>query len=167
MKHDVRRKHENSRLCFVCGLKNDFGLKAAFYELENNELVAVFTPQDEHQSYPGRMHGGIAAAMLDETIGRAIMIEQPEIWGVTIDLQLKYKKPVPLEQELRVVGRITSQNKRVFEGSGELLLPDGTVAVVATGRYMKMPLDSIADFDYEAEEWRVVADDADPDFMEL
>jgi uncharacterized protein (TIGR00369 family) len=167
MKHDVRRKHENSRLCFVCGLKNDFGLKAAFYELENNELVAVFTPQDEHQSYPGRMHGGIAAAMLDETIGRAIMIEQPEIWGVTIDLQLKYKKPVPLEQELRVVGRITSQNKRVFEGSGELLLPDGTVAVVATGRYMKMPLDSIADFDYEAEEWRVVANDADPDFMEL
>jgi acyl-CoA thioesterase FadM len=105
--------------------------------------------------------------MLDETIGRAIMIEQPEIWGVTIDLQLKYKKPVPLEQELRVVGRITSQNKRVFEGSGELLLPDGTVAVVATGRYMKMPLDSIADFDYEAEEWRVVANDADPDFMEL
>jgi uncharacterized protein (TIGR00369 family) len=167
MKHDVRRKHENSRLCFVCGLKNDFGLKAAFYELENNELVAVFTPQDEHQSYPGRMHGGIAAAMLDETIGRAIMIEQPEIWGVTIDLKLKYKKPVPLEQELRVVGRITSQNKRVFEGSGELLLPDGTVAVVATGRYMKMPLDSIADFDYEAEEWRVVANDADPDFMEL
>lgn len=167
MKHDVRRKHENSRLCFVCGLKNDFGLKAAFYELQNNELVAVFTPQDEHQSYPGRMHGGIAAAMLDETIGRAIMITQPEIWGVTIDLQLRYKKPVPLEQELRVVGRITSENKRIFEGSGELLLPDGTVAVVASGRYMKMPLDSIADFDYEAEEWRVVADAADPDSIEL
>jgi len=167
MKHDVMKKHENSKLCFVCGLKNDFGLKAAFYELENKELVAVFTPKEEHQSYPGRMHGGIASAMLDETIGRAVMIDDPTIWGVTVELTVSFKKPVPLNIPLRVVGRITSQNKRFFQGSGELLLPDGSIAVTATGRYIKMPLSKIADFDYQEQEWRVVSQEDDPHQIEI
>jgi acyl-coenzyme A thioesterase PaaI-like protein len=55
-------------MCFVCGQKNDFGLHATFYETQNNELAALITPSDQHQGYPGRMHGGIATTILDETI---------------------------------------------------------------------------------------------------
>lgn len=74
-------------------------------------MVALFTPKDEHQSYPGRLHGGVASAILDETIGRAILnLYDVEIWGVTIELNVKFKKPIPLNQELKVVGRITSEN---------------------------------------------------------
>jgi hypothetical protein len=36
-------------MCFVCGLKNAFGLKAAFYNLESGEVAAVFTPREEHR----------------------------------------------------------------------------------------------------------------------
>ena len=92
MEHKVKKKQQNSKTCLVCGLKNEFGLKASFYELENDELVAVFRPLDEHQSYPGRMHGGIAGAILDETIGRAIMIRDENLFGVTVELNLKYIK---------------------------------------------------------------------------
>ena len=74
MHYHVKRKQPNSKMCFVCGMKNSFGLQTFFYELENNELLAIFKPGEEHQSYPGRLHGGIAAAILYETIGRAIMI---------------------------------------------------------------------------------------------
>ena len=81
----------------MCGLKNDFGIHTEFYELENNELVAIFTPGENHQSYPGRLHGGIASTILDETIGRAIMIENENIWGVTIELNVKFKRPVPYD----------------------------------------------------------------------
>lgn len=167
MKHKITGKQHNSRKCLVCGLKNDLGLKASMYELENGELVSVFKPLEEHQSYPGRLHGGIAAAILDETIGRAILIKDKNAWGVTVELELKYRKPVPLDQELRVVGRITRDSKRLFEGTGEIVLENGEIAVIAYGKYMKMPLDRIADFDEQDEEWRVAASDRDPEEIEL
>lgn len=161
----VTRKQENSRDCLVCGLKNDLGLKAFTYETEKGETVALFTPRSEHQSYPGRMHGGIAAAVLDEVIGRAIMVRNGSVFGVTVSLQLEYRKPVPLDQELRVVGRITKDSSRLFEGSGELLLPDGEVAVSATGRYLKMPLDRITGETFDEEHWHVVAGEGDPEYL--
>ena len=130
--------------------------------------MAVFTPREEHQSYPGRTHGGVSAAMLDETIGRAITAFEPEIWGVTVELKLRYKKPVPLGVELKAIGRVTSNNRRLFEGTGEILLPDGTVAVTAEGRYMKMSIDKITQGDFEMdEEMFLVPRDTDPKEVEF
>lgn len=159
----VAKKQPNSRMCLVCGLKNDFGLKASFYELQSGEIVALFTPREEHQSYPGRMHGGMSAALLDETIGRAIMMRYHEaIWGVTLEFNIRYRKPIPLDTQLRVVGRITKEDSRFFEGTGELLLPDGEIAATGAGRYMKMAIDRIADFDIAAQEWKVAVRPDDP-----
>lgn len=58
----------------------------------------------KQQSYPGRLHGGITTALLDETIGRAIMIRYEEmLWGVTVEFTTKFKKPIPIEQEWRII----------------------------------------------------------------
>lgn len=155
------RKQPNSKMCFVCGMKNVAGLKAFFYEQDDGSVVARFTPQEVHQGYPGRLHGGVATAILDETIGRAIMVRYgEEVWGVTAELHIRFKAPVPLGQELRAVGRITRDTRRMFEGEGELLLPDGTVAVTAHGKYIKLPLEAIGTFDPEEQEWRVIPDEA-------
>jgi len=168
MIHTVTAKQPNSKMCLVCGLKNPFGLHTSFFELDNNELLAVFKPRREHQSYPGRLHGGIISTILDETIGRAIMIQsEDEIWGVTVDLQIRFKKPVPLDEELRVVGRITKDSSRFFEGTGELLLQDGTVAATGHGKYLKVPLEKIADFDVDHQEWQVVQSNDDPKSFQL
>ncbi len=142
-----------SRRCLVCGVENALGLHARFYELDDGDLLGVFTPRDEHQSYPGRLHGGVASAMLDETVGRAILLRQPGAWGVTAELTLRFRKPVPLEGELRCVARVTRDTRRLFEGSGELLLADGTVAVEARGKYLKMSLDEIAAEGMDETEW--------------
>jgi acyl-coenzyme A thioesterase PaaI-like protein len=166
-RYRVRAKQENARMCLVCGLKNPFGLRSAFYELENDELLALFRPMEEHQSYPNRLHGGIATAVLDETIGRAIRIHDQEVWGVTMEFNSRYRQPLPLTEELRVVGRITKDARRYFEGTGEILLADGRVAVEGRGKYLKLPLDKIADFDFEAQEWRVVPADDDPEYVEI
>jgi len=164
MLHTVTAKQPNSRMCLVCGLKNPFGLHTSFFELENSELLAIFKPKEEHQSYPGRLHGGIISTILDETMGRAIMIQSDDdIWGVTVDLQIRFKKPVPLDEELRVIGRITKNSSRFFEGTGELLLQDGTVAAEGHGKYLKIPLEKIADFDVDHQEWRVVTSPEDPE----
>ena len=166
--YKVTRKQPNSKMCLVCGLKNPYGLKSFFYELENDELLAIFNPMEEHQGYPNRLHGGISAALLDETIGRAIMTKNTDdIWGVTVEFTSRYKKPVPLDQELRVIGRITKDSNRLFEGTGEILLKDGSVAVEGRGKYIKLPLSKIADFDHEEQEWRVTASPDDPLEVEI
>lgn len=167
MKYKVTRKQENSNLCIVCGMNNELGLKTAFYELENGEIVSIFTTKEEHQSYPGRLHGGVTGAILDETIGRAIMIKDPKIWGVTIELTVSYKKPIPLNAKMRAVGRITKDSSRIFEGSGELLLPDGEVAAIAHGRYLKMPIDKISSVDELHMEWKITESEEDPKEIEL
>lgn len=161
----VFRKQENSRLCLVCGLENQFGLHASFYELDNGDLMAVFEGKEHHQSYPGRLHGGLSGAMLDETIGRAIMLKDPKMFGVTVGLSLKYKKPVPLNEPIRVVARITKLTRKTFEGTGEILLKDGTVAVTGEGKYMIMPVDKIMESDSDLD-WKVINKEDDPDSFE-
>jgi acyl-coenzyme A thioesterase PaaI-like protein len=154
MRYRVTGKQESSKMCFICGKKNDAGLKASFYETEKDELIAIFRPGQEHQSYPGRLHGGIAAAILDETIGRNInMGRDGDVWGVTLEFSIKYKKPIPLEEDIKVVTRLTEENRRIFKGEGEIVLPDGSIAATGKGRYLKLPIGKIADFDLEENEW--------------
>jgi uncharacterized protein (TIGR00369 family) len=168
MRHLVKAKQPNSKMCLVCGLQNSFGLRSFFYELDNDELLATFTPIEEHQSYPGRLHGGIATAILDETIGRAIMMRySPEIWGVTVEFTIRFKQPIPLDQDLRVIGRVTKETNRHFEGTGEILLKDGRIAAAGQGKYLKFPLEKIADFDFEEQEWKIVPADEDPEVVEI
>jgi acyl-coenzyme A thioesterase PaaI-like protein len=167
MKHKVKAKQNNSKMCLVCGLKNEFGLHTFFYELDNGELLGLFTPREEHQSYPGRLHGGIATAILDETIGRAIMINHDDIWGVTVEFRTRFRQQVPLDTEIRVIGRIEKENRRFFEGSGEILLSDGSVAVQGYGKYIKLPLEKIADFDFDEEDWMVVSSLDDPEEVDI
>ena len=167
MRQRITAKQENSKMCLVCGLKNQFGLKASFYELENEELLAVFRASEEHQSYPGRLHGGIATAILDETIGRAIRMKDSNVWGVTIKFSTRYRQPVPLDEEIRVIGRIDHIANRFFEGSGEILLKDGKIAVEGKGKFIKLPLDDIADFDAEEQEWKVTTSPNDLEYADL
>ena len=144
MKYKVRNKQYTSRHCFVCGEENKYGVRAKFYELDNGEVVGIFKSPMEHSGYPGRMHGGISSALIDETIGCAILISEPNTFAVTLELSTQFKKPVPVCTELKVVGRITSINGRIFEGTGEILLENGEVAVTGSAKYLKMPLEKIA-----------------------
>ena len=105
------------------------------------------------------MHGGVITAIMDETMGRAIMVPHGEtVWGVTAELTLRFLRPVPLGVELTAVGRIVSDKSRIFEGSGELLLPDGTVAAQGSGKYVKLNIERLGVFDPEREDWRVRPD---------
>jgi len=80
------------------------------------------------------------------------------IWGVTVELSVRFLKPVPLDTPLTILGRITVDKTRMFEGTGELYLPDGAIAADCVGKYVKMDITKIADFDVEREEWYVRPD---------
>lgn len=168
MKHKVLKKQHISKMCFVCGNNNDFGLHAKFYETDTNQLVALIKPSEQHQGYPGRMHGGIAASILDETIARSICNGKNEqIWGVTLELKTKFRKPIPLGEELKIVGRVTSEGTRSFEGTAELVLPNGEIAVSAEGTYMKLTIDRITDDRFINDEWFLEKNPDDPAEIEI
>lgn len=132
-------------MCFVCGTDNGVSLKAQFLETTEGEVLGIFQPSEVHQSYPGRVHGGISAAMLDELMGRAVNLEEPETWSVTVDLSTRYRKPVPYDQPVNARARVTKNGSRMYEAAGEIVLADGTIAVEATGRYLKMPVGKIVE----------------------
>lgn len=167
MKKRVIKKHNAARHCFVCGVENPFGLHTDFYELEDGTLAARVTPQEQHQSYPGRIHGGISTALLDETIGRAINVAEPDTWAVTAEITTSYKKPVPYGVLLTVIGKVLENSRRMFTAEGAILLPDGTVAVTATGKYVKLPLERIANFDAAGETWEQYLRASDPEWIDV
>jgi acyl-coenzyme A thioesterase PaaI-like protein len=155
-------------MCFVCGEMNDFGLHAKFYETDTNELIALIKPSEQHQGYPGRMHGGIAATILDETIARCISNGKDEqIWGVTLELKTRFRKPIPLDQELKIVGRITNEGTRSFEGTAEIILPNGDIAVSAEGKYMKMSTERIVSDQFDNNEWFITENTDDPSEIDI
>lgn len=149
-------------MCFVCGLENAAGLRGSFYELEDGSVLGRFEPRPEWQGYPERLHGGLASAMLDEVMSRAGMVgEDGEAWGVTSGLSLSFKKPVPLEGEILARARIVKEGGRVYEAAAEILAADGSAAVEATGRFLKMRLSSIVAGDTSDLDWRVVPSGSD------
>ncbi len=153
-------KQPNSRMCFICGKKNIAGVHVSFYEPGDGTVLARFTGQQIHQGYPGRLHGGVIAGILDETLGRSIRLQHgDDVWGVTAELTVRYRKPVPVGVELHAVGRITKELSRMFEATGEILLPDGSVAAEAHGKFVKLESSSVAQFDPTVEEWRVWPDE--------
>ena len=53
-------------MCIICGMDNEYGLNAEFYNMEDNSVFTLFRYREQHQSYPSRVHGGLITAMLDE-----------------------------------------------------------------------------------------------------
>lgn len=139
----VLKKQNNSSDCIICGINNPFGLKAPFYEMENGEVISLFTFKEEHQSYPERVHGGLISAMLDEIVGRAIWTIHPDMWGVTMELSVKFRKKVPYSQQLKAVGRIDSETSRTFTGTGEIYDMCGNLLASAKAVYFKLPPEKI------------------------
>ncbi len=148
------KKQPNSQNCFLCGMENPIGLKLAFYETEEHRVVARFVPEEHHQGFPGVMHGGIACALLDEAIGRTLL--HHDIWAMTIDLKVRFHKPVPLGEPLTVIGEMVRLRSRMMEGRGEIRLADGSLAVSAEARYIHLPEDKVEAFRNELGYWEVV-----------
>ena len=159
--YNIKKKQNISGYCLVCGTRNPLSLRTRFYELEDGSLAGVTAPLDEHQSYPERVHGGIISALLDETIGRAVNITEPDTWAVTTHLEVDFKRPVPCNQTLYCLARITSANRKLFTGEGELILADGRVAATAKAKYFKQKLDVITEAGDDLFGWRPLTEEED------
>jgi len=141
----VLKKQSNSHKCIVCGLENPNGVKARFYEVEDGSLYSLFQFNEMNQSYPERTHGGLITAMIDELIGRAIWIKEPNTWGVTMKIDVEFHKPVPYGVPLKGIGRLTDITHLTFEGTGEIYDQQGHILAKGHALYFKLPLNKISE----------------------
>jgi len=89
-----------------------------------------------------------------------------DVWGVTLEFSIKYKKPIPLEEEIKVVTRLTEENRRMFKGEVEIVLPDGSIAATGKGRHLKLPIGKIAHLDLSENKWKIIDSPDYPDHIE-
>lgn len=140
-------------MCFVCGRENPIGLHMHFFVDDHNCVHAEFIPQEEHQGFPGVMHGGLITTMLDELIGRTAIAMN--LWCMTVKLDVRFKKPVPIGEPLKLKGEIIKPSSRLIEGRGEIRLSDGSLAVQAHGTYLKIPDAQLEQYKTALQWWRV------------
>jgi uncharacterized protein (TIGR00369 family) len=151
------RKQPNSRMCFLCGRQNPVGLKLDFYEdPEAGQVRVEFTVPDEYQGYPGVVHGGIVAAVLDEVSGRAVMIGgSDDNLMATLKLTIRYRRPTPTETPLVATGWVERMSGVGARVASEIRLPDGTVTAECEATIGSVPEEFRLNWEQEKQYWKV------------
>lgn len=157
----VIQKQKNSRMCIICGLDNPAGVRAPFYSMEDGSVVTRFCFREEHQSYPGRVHGGMITAMLDELGLRALWAKEGDeaTYGVTTSLETKYRKPVPYGVELIARGEIVKDSGHFLTAACAIYNTAGELLANAEVRYIKLDLNKIQEGVNEHEEMCYLVED--------
>ncbi len=153
------KKQASSRHCFVCGVENQFGLKLKFYETEPGQVRAETVVPAHFQGYPGVVHGGIVAAMLDEVSGRAILDGDPPRFMVTAKLDVRYRKPVPVGKLIVLEGKIKVDNGRVATVVGAIYDENRVLLAEAEAVLADIPKRILAESSFGPEDWKVFPDE--------
>lgn len=160
MSHAHEHKQPNSLHCFVCGLENPVGLQLKIYQVEAGVIETTFTAPEHFQGYPGVLHGGIVATILDEISGRAHMGDDPSAprFMFTAKLEVKYRKNVPTGQPLKIVGKAGKTKGKLAEGWAGIYDQAGTLLAEANTLLADVPREMLDSADLEALGWKIYPD---------
>ena len=123
--------------CFVCGTENPHSIGVIWHQNTDGTIHADFTFTAAHQGPPAHVHGGASAAVLDEAMGAVVWRAGYSV--VAVNLEINYKKPVPLGQSMVIEARIDKIHPHKVLTTSEIRLPDGSVAVTGRGIYVEAP----------------------------
>ncbi len=128
-------------ICFGCGPANEKGLRIRSF-VDGGELVAEWTPQDQHRAFPGMLSGGIIGTLIDchsnWTAAHHLMVravaDKPPV-TVTAEYAVKLLRPTPSGQPVQLRARVmeSSANRAVVEAS---LSSGGTVCATGRGTFV-------------------------------
>ncbi len=150
-------KQPNSRHCFVCGVENEIGLKLEFYETKPGEITVDFVVPDQYQGFPGIVHGGVVASLVDEVLARAHMGSDPDNtrFVFTAKMTVSYCKNVPTGKPIKIVGRAVKSRRRSGTSVAEIFGPDGDLLVEAEAIVVEVPEEKLATMDTKELGWKV------------
>ncbi len=122
--------------CFVCGQKNPQGLKITFQvDREKQSISTTYTVEPIYQGWDGVVHGGILCTLLDEAM--ANLVYELGLNGIAASLEVRFKKPAPTQQPLRIYGEITEVHKKLIKAKASISTEDGTVLATGTASFIR------------------------------
>jgi len=147
----------SSRHCFVCGVHNPNGLHLRFVDDGDRTVRAEFSVPEQFNGYPGIVHGGIVATILDETSGRALLARGHDLRNlfVTLKMEIRYRQPTPTNTPLTAIGQIVKAGASRASVHGEIRLPDGTVTAEAECVVARPPQEFADNWEPERPYWKV------------
>ena len=121
--------------CFGCGGANDSGMRLTF-ELDETTKRATgkFILGSRYAGGAGFAHGGVIAILLDEAMGKISKLTEER--AVTAELNIAYRKPVPVDDEITVTGWQEEEKGRNRFRIAEIHSADGTLLVRGRGRFV-------------------------------
>ena len=125
------------QVCFACGGRNQHGLHLRFSRDGDGAVVCRYEPKPEDQGFPGVMHGGVLAALLDESMAWA-MWAQDRALGVTAKMETRYRKTVGTSGTLVVRGRVVRMRGRRIEVEASVDDAAGERLAEATALFMRL-----------------------------
>ena len=146
----------NSKMCFICGLENPIGLKLRIYQTEPGVIETSYTAPDHFQGYPGVLHGGIVATILDEISGRAQMgdVAAPRFM-FTAKLEVKYRKNVPTGKPLKIIGKAGRVKGKIAESWAGIYDQDGSMLAEANAMLITVPKETLDMTNLDNLGWKV------------
>lgn len=120
-------------------MENPVGLHLHIYETAPGEVQSIYRAPDHFQGYPGVLHGGIVAAIIDEISGRTQMGSDPlnPRFMFTAKMEVKYRKNVPIGKTLKIVGKAGRSRAKsaeawagIYDAETNELLAQGTTLLI-------------------------------------
>lgn len=135
-----------SNTCFGCSTSNPRALGLRFALVDGvppddggaplgPAVEAPYVVDELYNGAPGVVHGGVQAAMLDEAMGHALHALETGRYMVTVELTLRYRRPMPTATPLRVRAWVTGLDGDDAGVAGEIVGPDGTVLTRGVARF--------------------------------
>ena len=121
--------------CFGCSPQNPIGLKLQF-SYNENEAITKWIPKWEYQGWPGILHGGITATILDEVMAK--LIEHIGILGLTAEISVKYLKRIEIGKELIARAWLEKETPKIFYVKAKIQNKDGEVLAKGNGKYFRV-----------------------------
>lgn len=132
MSEQSYQKSVTESACFVCGPENPIGLQAVFStDVEACSSHASLLLSVNYQGWQDVVHGGIIASLLDEACIYACRSRVDQC--VTAELQVRYRKPVPVGASVEVSGQLIDSSRKIWQASAQLKIAD-TLYAEATAK---------------------------------
>ncbi len=128
--------------CFACGTANPIGLNLKFYRLGEYVCSDVILGK-YYAGWENMAHGGIVSTLLDEVMSWTIIYFLRDFF-VTKKMEVRYIRPVPLEEEVRVRGRIVEPVKRGVRAQGEILDMSQKILARASADFAFVPKERLS-----------------------
>jgi acyl-coenzyme A thioesterase PaaI-like protein len=127
--------------CIVSGRANPMGIGARLWR-EGEEAVCHVTVGKAFEGAPGRVHGGVVAALMDHLMGLVMSISgSPAFTG---RLTVTYRQPTPIGRPLEGRARLVARVGRKLHVAGELR-DDGQLLVQGEGLFIAVDPDRFFD----------------------